>query len=76
MDNSVEKKVKIIFVLIDGLSDVGYKQHDDRTPLQTANVPCMDALARSGNSRSLHVRDKTVLYQHRDQWTDGPSRDR
>ena len=45
---SSDKEVKIIFVLVDGIADVGNKKIDGKTALQAAKLPIMDALARSG----------------------------
>lgn len=49
MDSS-DKQVKIIFILIDGIGDVGYPQHGGKTPLQAAKLPTINALARSGKA--------------------------
>jgi 2,3-bisphosphoglycerate-independent phosphoglycerate mutase len=35
-----------VFVLIDGLGDVSLKELDNKTTLQAAKVPTMDAIAR------------------------------
>lgn len=41
-------KTKIIFVLIDGLGDVGIADSFNKTPLQLAKTPNMDTIARMG----------------------------
>jgi 2,3-diphosphopglycerate-independent phosphoglycerate mutase len=40
--------VKVCFVLIDGVGDVGVPTLDRKTPLQAANTPEMDRLAKNG----------------------------
>ncbi|EGR27567.1 hypothetical protein IMG5_194300 [Ichthyophthirius multifiliis] len=40
------KNVKILFILIDGIGDIGINEKQKKTPLQTANIPTFDALAK------------------------------
>ena len=40
--------MKILFILIDGIGDLGIKTLDRLTPLQKANIPAFHALAKSG----------------------------
>lgn len=37
----------VVFVLIDGLADVSLRELVDRTTLETARTPAMDAIARA-----------------------------
>jgi hypothetical protein len=41
------RRKAVLFVLIDGLSDVTLRQLGDRTTLQAARTPAMDAIARA-----------------------------
>ncbi|GMF32768.1 unnamed protein product [Phytophthora fragariaefolia] len=41
------KKRSVVFVLIDGLADVSLRELDQQTPLEAAQTPAMDAIARS-----------------------------
>lgn len=43
-----QRKHKFLFVMIDGLADVNIPALGHRTPLQAANTPHFDKLARSG----------------------------
>jgi len=43
-----KKNVKILLVLVDGIGDIGMKDHDNKTALQIANLPIFDAIAESG----------------------------
>lgn len=43
-----QMKPKIVFVMIDGLSDVSISSLNNKTPLQYANVPNMDFIAKNG----------------------------
>lgn len=40
--------MKILFLLLDGLGDVRYRQLGDKTPLEKARTPTLDALAYNG----------------------------
>src|SRR5438309_3685752 len=41
---------KILYVILDGLGDEPHPDLDNRTPLEAANTPNLDALARKGRS--------------------------
>ena len=41
------KKRSVVFVLIDGLADVSLLELDQKTPLEAAKTPAMDAIART-----------------------------
>jgi len=43
-----KKHVKILLVLVDGIGDIGMKDHNNKTTLQIANLPIFDAIAESG----------------------------
>ena len=43
-----EPKRRVAFVLIDGLGDVSIPRFGNKTPLQAANVPNLDAIASAG----------------------------
>eukprot|EP00736_Rhodelphis_marinus_P010025 Rmarinus@m.3414 len=43
-----EQSSRIVFILIDGLSDVSVSNLGDKTPLESAETPVMDKLARCG----------------------------
>lgn len=47
--------MKHILIVADGMADEGQPVLDDRTPLQYARTPAMDALARQGVSGLLHT---------------------
>jgi 2,3-bisphosphoglycerate-independent phosphoglycerate mutase len=44
------KRKRFLFVMVDGLGDVGIPALDNRTPLQHAVTPVMDALATAGRN--------------------------
>ena len=44
VESSAEKRVGIIFVMIDGVADYSNGE-EQKTPLQKANIPTMDAIA-------------------------------
>jgi 2,3-bisphosphoglycerate-independent phosphoglycerate mutase len=46
---------KILMIVCDGLSDRPVKQFDNKTPLQAARKPAMDAIARHGMSGTMDV---------------------
>ena len=41
--------MKYVIVLADGMADVPIAEFGDKTPLEYANTPCMDALACGGS---------------------------
>lgn len=47
--------MKILLVLLDGLGDRSYASLGNRTPLQAADTPCLDRLARMGSNGLLHA---------------------
>ncbi|KAL4460293.1 hypothetical protein ABPG74_000044 [Tetrahymena malaccensis] len=47
-NSQTKKAVKILFILIDGIADLGLKERQNKTPLEIANLPTFDALAKSG----------------------------
>ena len=49
------KPKKILMLVFDGVSDRPVKEHDGKTPLQTARKPAMDAVARNGVSGTMDV---------------------
>jgi 2,3-bisphosphoglycerate-independent phosphoglycerate mutase len=48
-------KKKILLVVCDGMSDRPVREFGDKTPLQVARTPAMDAIARSGVSGMMDV---------------------
>jgi len=44
------KRKRFLFVMVDGLGDVGIPALNNRTPLQHAVTPAMDALATAGRN--------------------------
>jgi len=48
MESTAQQKAKILFVLVDGIGDIGIKELAGKTPLQTANLPHFDAIAETG----------------------------
>lgn len=40
-------KKSVVFVLIDGLADLSLHELDDKTTLEAAHTPAMDAIART-----------------------------
>ena len=40
--------MKYLVMLCDGMADLPFASLDDKTPMQKANKPCMDALAQKG----------------------------
>ena len=47
--------MKVLLVLLDGLGDRSYKVLENRTPLQAAQTPHLDRLARTGSNGLLHA---------------------
>lgn len=47
--------MKIILILLDGIGDRAYKELDRKTPLQAADTPNMDCLARMGSNGLFHA---------------------
>jgi hypothetical protein len=56
-------KEKVVFVLIDGIGDVSIPAFGDRTPLEVAHVPYMDAIA--GGPRATCYECKTCVFHIR-----------
>jgi len=46
---------KIIFIVLDGLGDLAYDFFDNKTPLEYANTPNLDYLAKKGSCGMLDV---------------------
>ena len=44
----MEEKPKILIMLIDGLGDLSIPKYNHKTPLQYANTPIFDQLAKTG----------------------------
>ena len=42
---------KLLYVAIDGMGDLPIKALDNKTPLEAAETPNMDALAKNGQNR-------------------------
>ncbi|MDC0159742.1 phosphoglycerate mutase, partial [Candidatus Nitrosopelagicus sp.] len=40
--------MKIVYVLLDGVGDLPHPDIENKTPLQAANTPNMDKLAKNG----------------------------
>ncbi|TMW68629.1 hypothetical protein Poli38472_006097 [Pythium oligandrum] len=53
METTTPRTRAVVFVLIDGLADVSLKQLGNKTTLEAANTPAMDAIARGGLSGLL-----------------------
>lgn len=45
MEQSASVPERIILLIIDGLGDVTIPELGDRTPLEVAHTPCLDAIA-------------------------------
>ena len=43
-------RVRVVWILIDGVGDVGLPEFGKRTPLQHFDMPCCDAIAAAGVS--------------------------
>jgi 2,3-bisphosphoglycerate-independent phosphoglycerate mutase len=52
--------MKLIYVAIDGMGDIPLKQLDDKTPLETAQTPNMNALAQRGKTGLMYTVGKGV----------------
>ncbi len=48
------KTKKCVLILLDGLADRSYAELGDQTPLQAADTPCLDKLARMGGCGLYH----------------------
>ena len=48
MPKGAENRLKYVIVWISGLSDVPTDQLDGKTPLEAADIPCMDSVSRRG----------------------------
>jgi 2,3-bisphosphoglycerate-independent phosphoglycerate mutase len=52
--------LKLIFVAIDGMGDIPIKSLDNKTPLEAAETPNMDALAKTGRTGLMYSVQKGV----------------
>ena len=48
MNQSVENKPKILYLILDGIGDLPHPSIEDRTPLEAAETPNLDRLAKNG----------------------------
>lgn len=53
-------KHKIIFIVFDGLGDRPLPELDHKTPLEAANTPNLDALAKIGINGLLHTIERSI----------------
>jgi len=51
---------KIIMIICDGMGDLPIKEFGNKTPLEAANTPNMDKLAKEGINGQMHVLGKGV----------------
>ena len=51
---------KILYIVLDGLGDLPIKELDNRTPLEAANTPHMDRLAKTGRTGIVYPVDKGI----------------
>ena len=51
---------KILYIVLDGLGDLPIPELDNKTPLEAANTPNMDRLAKSGHTGILYPVDKGI----------------
>ncbi|MCW4015665.1 MAG: alkaline phosphatase family protein [Candidatus Bathyarchaeota archaeon] len=47
--------MKLIYIIIDGMGDLPVKELGDRTPLEAAQTPHMDALAKNGKTGLMYT---------------------
>ncbi len=51
----IQKPIKVILILLDGIGDRSYPELDHRTPLQAAATPHMNSLAAMGSNGLFHA---------------------
>jgi 2,3-bisphosphoglycerate-independent phosphoglycerate mutase len=55
-----ENVLKLIYVVIDGMSDLPIKELGEKTPLEAAETPNMDLLARNGKTGLMYTVGKGI----------------
>jgi 2,3-bisphosphoglycerate-independent phosphoglycerate mutase len=51
---------KILYIVLDGLGDLAVEELGNKTPLEAAETPCMDALAKEGSQGLLYPVAKDI----------------
>src|ERR1044071_4333682 len=51
---------RVVYVILDGLGDDPVREFDGRTPLEAANTPNLDALARRGRNGLVYTVGKGI----------------
>ena len=51
---------KILYIVLDGLSDLPVKELKNKTPLESANTPCLDSIAKKSKLCSVYPVKKGV----------------
>jgi Predicted phosphoglycerate mutase, AP superfamily len=49
MQDTKKPRVKILFILIDGIGELGIPELQNKTPLQYLDLPYINSLAKTGN---------------------------
>ena len=47
--------MKLIYIIIDGMGDLPIEELDDKTPLEAAETPYMDSLAKNGKTGLMYT---------------------
>jgi 2,3-bisphosphoglycerate-independent phosphoglycerate mutase len=47
--------LKLIYIIIDGMGDLPIEELDSKTPLEAAETPCMDFLAKTGKTGLMYT---------------------
>jgi 2,3-bisphosphoglycerate-independent phosphoglycerate mutase len=53
MQEIKKPKTKILFIIIDGIGELGIPARNNKTPLQYLDLPNMNAIAKSGISGQM-----------------------
>src|SRR5439155_9746694 len=60
IDRAVFRMKKVVYVVLDGLGDDPLPQLGDKTPLEAARTPNLDALARRGRNGRVYTVGKGI----------------
>jgi len=52
--------LKLIYIIIDGMGDLPIEELDDKTPLEAAETPYMDSLAKNGKTGLMYTVGKGI----------------
>ena len=52
--------MKLIYIIIDGMGDLPIEELDGKTPLEAADTPYMDSLAKTGKTGLMYTVGKGI----------------